>query len=417
MLQAKIELLTPAFAGGADNRNTAEIRASAIRGGLRFWARALLGYLYGSDSNGLENAKTIETRIFGDTSIASNAALRVEHDCSSTKKDVGGKKFIADSLTKVSGFDSSHRNRLKIVSPRSGSETPSNMLGWLGYGCVGFKGDAQKFYFPSGCNLNLIISSRVGSAGLNEKEMKLLEASLWCYVTFGGLGSRSRRGWGSMIFAKCSELNIVSARNVNKPNDGLQEILPKLSSAFNVQPRLGFPNYSHFAKGHTRILKAKSANVQFGSPLDALDFAGCLLVAFRRRYGIQLENRILYGTKRDYQWAKNRNVGNVELPGRIGFGLPLPFGRFNDEIVSISENANTGDRRASPLLVAVKKSDDGSYYPVFLYLKSRFLPQGVKLKWKRRNFSAPEQSQIVDDFLNFYSGNGRLVDITPEVLI
>ncbi|WP_448575939.1 type III-B CRISPR module RAMP protein Cmr1, partial [Thermomicrobium sp.] len=47
-IRLPLETLTPLFLGGADPRGDPELRASSVRGALRFWLRALLGGCYGT---------------------------------------------------------------------------------------------------------------------------------------------------------------------------------------------------------------------------------------------------------------------------------------------------------------------------------------------------------------------------------
>ncbi len=55
----EIEVITPMFLGGAD-KNSAELRAASMKGAMRFWWRAINGHLP------LQKLKDDEARIFGD---------------------------------------------------------------------------------------------------------------------------------------------------------------------------------------------------------------------------------------------------------------------------------------------------------------------------------------------------------------
>lgn len=417
-IQATIELLTPAFCAGADNINSAEIRAASIRGGLRFWARALLGYVYG---NRIADIKKTESDIFGDTKEASRVTVRVNSTAIAASGNVGNTRRQAREIKDITGFSDQHIDRLTIN--RNGQQdVPSNSLGWLGFGCVNYRGDAERKYIKPGTSFNIEITHRAGAKVLCEKEIILLGSALWCYITFGGLGSKSRRGWGAMSFAGAPEgFGFLPENHLSKPTEGLNWILNELRRQFgdNANPAQNLPSFSHFAPGYTRVVRGAQSNGGFQSPMEALDFAGCLLIAYRRRYGVQNGNTIVHVRESDYQWAKGlQAVRPIGVPARAGFGLPLPFGKPQNMIVKVNKNNQNGngERRATPLLLTIHK-ENGKYYPLFTYFKSRLLPNGTSISWKNNNnLNAPNNTQIVDDFIDFYTGNNRLAEITPEAL-
>lgn len=64
-----LDIVTPIFLGGADPRGAPELRVPSFRGVLRFWLRAAIGGVIGDqDLNSLRKA---EATVFGDTSNAS----------------------------------------------------------------------------------------------------------------------------------------------------------------------------------------------------------------------------------------------------------------------------------------------------------------------------------------------------------
>ena len=69
----EIEALTPIFMRGADQRE-AEIRASSIKGVIRWWFRALAGNYFGDDIKSLREA---ENYAFGSTSGRSRAVVSI----------------------------------------------------------------------------------------------------------------------------------------------------------------------------------------------------------------------------------------------------------------------------------------------------------------------------------------------------
>lgn len=165
--QFKCEVVTPMFLGGADGKS-AELRAASIKGALRFWWRAL----YGSDD--IEDMKKREGEIFGSTEKKSRLSLRV--DCS-IKPELG-------NLPKGKMFKTTSRGRTFSLG----------IIDYLAYGLYEYKRGVGNVYIrehiPVGSSFKIILKydSNIGD--------EILE-SFNALVSFGGLGSRSRNGFGS----------------------------------------------------------------------------------------------------------------------------------------------------------------------------------------------------------------------------
>jgi CRISPR-associated protein Cmr1 len=71
-----VRTLTPLFLAGA-NMEGAEMRAPSLRGLLRYWLRALVGGLVGTDRQGLESLWWIESAVFGNVGTASAITVQV----------------------------------------------------------------------------------------------------------------------------------------------------------------------------------------------------------------------------------------------------------------------------------------------------------------------------------------------------
>lgn len=70
-----LEVISPMFSNGADPRakETLEIRATSIRGQLRYWLRAIIG----AQTTNLKELWERESEVFGTTELGSKIALRV----------------------------------------------------------------------------------------------------------------------------------------------------------------------------------------------------------------------------------------------------------------------------------------------------------------------------------------------------
>lgn len=71
----KLKLISPAFIAGAD-KNHPEMRASSVRGQVRYWLRAIIG----AQNPDLDNLREKESAIFGSTDRGSTVAVRVYRD-------------------------------------------------------------------------------------------------------------------------------------------------------------------------------------------------------------------------------------------------------------------------------------------------------------------------------------------------
>src|SRR2546421_3356377 len=71
-----LQTITPMFLAGAD-QSKAELRAPSFRGEMRYWFRALLGGLVGTDQEGLIKVRDAETHVFGATDTSSAVQLRI----------------------------------------------------------------------------------------------------------------------------------------------------------------------------------------------------------------------------------------------------------------------------------------------------------------------------------------------------
>ena len=141
------ELITPLFMSGADG-TTPELRAPSIKGALRFWWRAMNGHL---DLNELRKR---ESKIFGDTTQRSKIIIQ---KCAFTQRAViSNEKKVPHKPFANAAFSA-----------------------------------RQSFELIIGLQQPLYINGLVF-------DNKSLESLVYLTFTLGGLGNRSRRGYGSL---------------------------------------------------------------------------------------------------------------------------------------------------------------------------------------------------------------------------
>jgi CRISPR-associated protein Cmr1 len=147
VLTVSLETVTPMFLGGADGK-TPELRAPSVRGALRYWLRAALGAIVGDN---LDALRQVESEVFGSTKGTGAIAIQTWWE----------KQIVPASITE-DALPSSKRT--------------ANIRG-----------------FPPGSRFQLQLTQRNNSAAWLAAISALL-----LLVSFGGLGKRCRRGWGTL---------------------------------------------------------------------------------------------------------------------------------------------------------------------------------------------------------------------------
>jgi len=184
-LEVTLEIVTPLFLGGADPRGEPELRAPSFRGALRFWLRALLGGVLGNDPKRIFEE---ESKVFGSTKQASPVIVYVQANGNLRKK----------------AFSLLLHNKPNVQ-------------------VIGFNpGQKFKIYFTS-----------------HDKEaLKRAQKALQLLCCLGGLGRRSRRGFGSLQIVEGDMA--VKAQNPSMLADilgqCLRKMLPEKDAEMNSVP-------------------------------------------------------------------------------------------------------------------------------------------------------------------------------------
>lgn len=170
-LDFQCEVITPMFISGA-NPEEVELRAPSIKGALRFWWRAL----YGQQFSSLEEMRNKEGEIFGNTEKKSNVKIFVD------------------------GFNNFHISEQNLTNGKPYTVKNHNLsiFDYLAYGVCEYDINAKKNKYKrkhikpaSQFTLHLEFTNK------NEFSDYILGA-LSCLNAFGGLGAKSRNGFGSI---------------------------------------------------------------------------------------------------------------------------------------------------------------------------------------------------------------------------
>ena len=286
-IEATYRVVTPLFCAGADGRR-AEVRLPSFKGVLRFWWRALAWSRYGGD---LHEIREEENALFGSSgSGQSRVLLRLDQ---------------TDRQTRAFGRD---------LSVAQGAR-------YLGYGVMERGADKERACLCSPFSFTVHLRGH----DLLYAQVQSLQRALTALGVMGGMGARSRNGYGSLAMESLCA-NGQEQWSVPKEVNDLRNGIKVLYSS--PAPR-NLPAYTALS-GITRHVLISSLQTE---PLGLLNLIG-----------LQLKDAIR----------------SCDRHRRIAFGLPR--GRRND-------------RRASPLFIHIHECGDGPV-AVLSFLPARFLPEG-----------------------------------------
>lgn len=401
----QVEFVTPCFLAGAEGQ--AEWRAASIRGQFRWWFRAVAGAHWRGD---LPRVLRWEERIFGSTERKSLLQVRTFPGPTTSTRALGTTRDAA-TLARHWGDESPDTLR-RLTIMKEGREVKSNPVQYLGFGPISMNGIRP--YFPAGSTATF--EFRLGRDTIENDAHEVFDTALWAWLNLGGIGSKSRKGFGSL---QCHAPASISQKTGTR--GAFQSRASALLAEAGKFP--GTPLWTHFSSRSRIYIATQEAK----SWEEAMEWLGAWLIGFRRRYGFPGDTRALAGqaiANRDYEWAAPKGkVPRKEVPDRAGFGLPLPFrrnvaGRSQGETVIWGASAQEGEdqdaRRASPLLLHVSKFGSG-FAPVLTYLPAELLPSGGKLKFKdhpRDSYPiSPQQLEIIDHFLSHLVAKKRIEEV------
>ncbi|KIE59471.1 hypothetical protein A946_02025 [Methylacidiphilum kamchatkense Kam1] len=167
----KIEFITPCICGGAEPEERAEIRIPSIRGQLRWWFRVLGGFKILS-----EDVREQEDMIFGSTTnnpSASKLILRLSSPSNILSEKMNGTDLGADRAYRASvPFPLRQQKDRRVIKKNTAFELS-----------IFWKGRKEPFQKTD-----------------ELKESIDVLISIW--VSLGGLGFMSRKGFGALTFSR-----------------------------------------------------------------------------------------------------------------------------------------------------------------------------------------------------------------------
>ena len=371
-LQATFQIVTPMFLGGADQKVTS-IRPASIKGALRFWWRALNW----SKHPNLQELREKEAELFG-----AAASDKVDKDGNPVD---GQGKFLMRVIPNKTPLQTTKET---TIHKDFSSQTAAR---YLGYGLMeafdSNKTGAKAGQLTRDC-INEGQSFVVELLFRKEIDESVKEA-LIAFGLLGGLGSRTRKGMGSIALQtmRTGEENIWIAP---KNNDEYQKEIKRVLNDCNVVKPAP---YSAF-HSETRV----DWLLEESNPFTALNTYGTAMMMYRswgnggKVLGKESEKKF----QNDHDWYREREkVPSNFHPRRIIFGLPHNYSKHEKDHV----NPENYERRSSPLFLHIHKIEN-KYVGISILMKSDFLPKNEKIKAGKKPVDAKIEWDVLTDFLD-----------------
>jgi CRISPR-associated protein Cmr1 len=291
-----IKVVTPLFGGSPIARETdpsLPIRAASVRGQLRFWWRACKGAQFSSPAAMFEQ----EERIWGSVDEPGKVAV------------------LMDILDRGNEVPAGVRVKGRI------NWTPAYARS--GYALFPFQGDDREKLAPAVALENVIFRLRITLAGRGEVDQALsenVEAALWAWLTFGGVGARTRRGCGSLY---CADSRFAPPSRPTEIGPWLQQMARHfVARQPNAGARLPIP----LLHGGRAIVLANTQH----APLASWNEAVGLMQAFRQVPNGRTPGKVP-GASRWPEANSIRSLNDADMNGnhlsfpRADLGLPIVF--------------------------------------------------------------------------------------------
>jgi len=388
-IKIRIQTITPVLGGGVTARELDRIdiiRVPTIRGHLRFWWRALYGHQFGDN---FEELYRKESELWGGAGKEGAVKSRVEisvTSCRSTGEVDDSPLITKDINTSYALWPAREEKRKKV---------PAAKLR----------------------NVNSSFDLRLVFSPVDKDTDTQIRNALRAWILFGGYGSRTRRGVGSLTVQK--EMNrewlppAVTPEDIKTLFDG-DDILAPASSGSTHMPSM---------RGAALIVGKETD--QLSAWKEALGWLRAFRQGTKGEAGNCARNpdpqkgnrpstsnwpepdkiRQLSRPKRGTTWAHQPRYNSDPAWPRASFGLPIGVkfqdisrkdgkkwqdldppqdepGKFELRWKPADPDSDAGSRLASPLIVKALPLADGKFVPCALWL-NRDYPDGMVVLEKK----------------------------------
>lgn len=354
------EVVTPMFIYGADKKTT-ELRPPSIKGVMRFWWRAINGHL------SIDELRKKEAQIFGGSG------------------DNEGKSKIIVKFNNLNLLISDTLwNEIEYIEKRANSgkiyKLPKYEKGltYLFYSVLSLN---EKAYIKAGSTFMINIKY------LNEEIYSEIISLFKVLSLFGGFGTRERRGAGSFIIKKGLEDNFYG--NKIKTGEDLAKYIEK-----EIKPLIDrrSKNYLYSVLNNAKVFILEPKN----NWIEALNFIGDLYQNYRYNSKDKITDTPNFGFPIIHRDKKNRGR-------KILFGAG-PKEKKRDEYGNI---LNFLERRASPLIFKVVKTQQNCFIPIILWLNGDLIPFNYEIMDKKGNYTENSNRKIIEEFISFLKSKSQ----------
>ena len=352
-IEATYQFSTPLFCRGADPQP--EFRLPSFKGVLRYWWRALAWSRY---QENLQAIKGKEDALFGAPAAGkSRVSMRLLSESSAQQRNPGEDEVLTVSSTNSGVIGEGARYLGYCVMEAFGSKSKGTKAGQLKRACLREP-------------LEVKVQLHVHGLGRSDPDdLTLLTDALIALGTIGGMGAKSRKGYGSLVL-KSLCIDDKEQWDAPQSTDDLDAAISSTLSKYHNKSTL--PEFTAFSSGARYVLLSSKKR----EPLELLDLVGRELIRYRswgrdgRVFGKESEKNF----KDDHDLMKQPpNQPKMTHPRRIAFGLPHNYGKGKERKVVPWDPSL--DRRASPLFIHIHQFDRNNPVAVLSFLPARFLPK------------------------------------------
>lgn len=381
-LTATYRIVTPMFLGDADQKAT-EIRPPSVKGALRFWWRALNWGRFrngADDATALRNLHEAETELFGAAADEKNDKTGQSRFWLTVQADSLKFKNKGHTHNQFKNHDAARYLGYGLMEAFASREK-NTQAGQLMRDCID---ENQRFVVKLLCR--------------DEAEQSVQEA-LVAFGLFGGLGSRTRHGMGSVSLMELRQDENLIWKPPASREAYIQAVRNLLAGTCETPNE---PPYSAFSQ-NTRI----DILLDGTSPYEVLDGFGLGELLYRSwgRGGKVLGKPREENFRTDHDWSKKIRPSGFH-PRRVVFGLPHNYGKGSFMEISPAQHK----RRSSPIFFHVHALGEKSFIGVSVLMRSAFLPAGEKINAGGIDVPAKIEWNILTEFLDGkekHTGNPR----------
>ena len=389
IIEADYNIVTPMFIGGGDKQEAPEIRPPSVKGALRFWWRALqwgecLNSLNQDVSAALIDLHRQEAKLFG-------AAAKDEAYGQ-------GKVLLKVKVSKVGG--------LKFTLNKAAR--PSGQVYLLGQGLYHFK------QYDLHASITVNQSFKVVLKLNDDVDASSIKKALLLFGLLGGLGSRARRGWGSVAIKALTYTNTEKQiEQISIPHN--KETFKHCLSELLTNIPTSLPPFTAFSQLTQIHISEESTNAE-----GLLTSVGAQMQMYRSYGQNQGNGHKINGQDAEQKFKEDhdivyrliQNQPITQHPKRVVFGLPHNY-FFSNDVGNADVNGEVFGRRASPLLIHIHQFPTGDCLAVQTLLPAQFLPVGENIQLKRNHRTKSIPCDIdwkdITNYLERFNNRERIV--------